>query len=87
MPKASRPTNFQTHNAEIEALAIEALDKARMLRPGTKRYELLKQAGRLREQAMLARLADVRGSQQNSRLDAGHETAPAAARSRRRRSE
>jgi hypothetical protein len=43
---------------EIESRAIEALERARMLPPGAKRRELLKEAGRLRFKAMTDRLAD-----------------------------
>jgi len=53
--KPPRQTGFR--RSEIEALAIEALDKARLLPPGPQRQELLKEAGRLRARAIAARLA------------------------------
>jgi hypothetical protein len=48
---------FQLQRDEIEAQAIEALERARMLPPGAKRHELLKEAGKLRMQVMVERLA------------------------------
>lgn len=53
--KNERQTGFR--RSEIEALAIEALDKARLLPPGPKRQQLLKEAGLLRAKALAARLA------------------------------
>ena len=49
---------FQLQREEIEAQAIEALERARMLPPGARRHELLKEAGVLRMQVMVKRLAD-----------------------------
>jgi hypothetical protein len=48
---------FQVRQDEIEAQAIEALERARMLPPGAKRHELLKAAGKLRMQVMVERLS------------------------------
>ena len=42
---------------EIEAQAIEALERARLLPPGDRRHELLKEAGKLRMQVMVERLS------------------------------
>lgn len=42
---------------EIEAQAIEALERARLLPPGDKRHELLKAAGKLRMQVVVERLS------------------------------
>jgi hypothetical protein len=53
--KNRRQSGF--HLSEIEALAIEALDQARLLPPGPKRQQLLKEAGLLRSKALAARLA------------------------------
>ncbi len=48
---------FQLRQDEIEAQAIEALERARLLPPGDKRHELLKEAGKLRMQVMVERLS------------------------------
>ena len=48
---------FQLQQDEIEAHAIEALERARMLPPGERRHELLKAAGKLRMRAMVKRMS------------------------------
>jgi hypothetical protein len=48
----------QLQQDDIEARAIEALERARMLPPGDRRHALLKQAGKLRMQAMDERMSD-----------------------------
>ncbi len=48
---------FQLRQGEIEAQAIEALERARLLPPGDQRHELLKEAGKLRMQLMVERLS------------------------------
>ena len=48
---------FQLRQDDIEAQAIEALERARLLPPGDKRHELLKEAGKLRMQVMVERLS------------------------------
>ena len=48
--------SFQLRNSEIEARAIEALEQARMLPPGARRHELLKEAGKLRMRVTAERL-------------------------------
>jgi hypothetical protein len=48
----------QLQQDEIEAQALEALERARMLPPGDRRHELLKQAGKLRMQAVVERVSD-----------------------------
>jgi hypothetical protein len=48
---------FQLQQDEIEARAIEALERARMLPPGDRRHELLKEAGKLRMQVMIERMS------------------------------
>jgi hypothetical protein len=52
--------------SEIEVQAIEALERARMLAPGARRHELLKEAGKLRMQAAAQRLSGV-GSDINAK--------------------
>jgi hypothetical protein len=48
----------QLQRSEIEVEAIEALERARLLPPGARRHELLKEAGKLRMQMMVQRLSD-----------------------------
>ncbi len=48
--------SFELRHDEIEAQAIAVLERARMLPPGARRHELLKEAGRLRMQVMVQRL-------------------------------
>jgi hypothetical protein len=48
---------FQLQQDEIVAQAIEALERARTRPPGSKRYQLLKEAGKLHMQVMVERLS------------------------------
>ncbi len=67
---------FQLQRNEIEAQAIEALERARLLPPGDRRHELLKEAGKLRMQAMVERMS-------NEALGVGPRAARPAANRRR----